>query len=143
MLAPELAGMADDWWIISGAAVAMHGVANVEVADVDLLVSLRDAEPLASRIGIALAPGEGHDLFRSALFGRWPEPPLPVEIMAGFHVRSVNGWSEVWPTTREAVTVEGAAVFVPSREELGRMLLGFGRPKDRARAKLLSGVEVH
>ena len=143
MLAPKLAGMADDWWIISGAAVALHGVADIEVADIDLLVSLCDAGPLASRLGIALAPGEANDLFRSALFGRWLEPPLPVEIMAGFRVRSGDGWSEVWPTTREAVRVEGATVFVPSREELELMLLGFGRPKDHARAKLLSGAEVH
>ena len=143
MLAPKLAGMADDWWIISGAAVALHGVSDIEVADVDLLVSPRDAEPLAARLGIALAPGEANSLFRSVLFSRWLEPPLPVEIMAEFHVRSGDGWSEVWPTTREAVTVEGATMFVPSREELGRMLLGFGRPKDRARARLLSGAEVH
>jgi hypothetical protein len=143
MLAPELAGLADHWWIISGAAVALHGTTDIDPGDVDLLVSLRDAEHLASRLGIALAPGEAHQIFRSALFGRWPEPPLPVEIMAGFQVRSGGGWSEVWPSTREAVTVEGAAVFVPSREELGRMLLGFGRPKDRARSKLLSGAEGH
>lgn len=143
MLAPKLAGMADDWWIISGAAVALHGVGDIDLADVDLLVSRRDAEPLASRLGIALAPGRPNDLFRSALFGRWLEPSLPVEIMAGFRVRSGDGWSEVWPTMRKAVSVEGADVFVPSREELGRMLLEFGRPKDRARARLLSRAEVH
>ena len=106
-------------------------------------MSLRDAERLAARLSITLAPGEANDLFRSARFGRWLEPPLPVEIMAGFHVRSGDGWLEVWPTTREVVTAEGATMFVPSREELGRMLLGFGRPKDRARARLLSGAEVH
>ena len=143
MLAPALAGMADDWWVISGAAVALHGVADLDVADVDLLVSLRDAERLAGKLGIALAPGRPSDLFRSALFGRWLLPPLPVEIMAGFQVRSGGGWSEVWPATCEAVMVGGAAVFVPSREELREMLLGFGRPKDRARARLLSGAEGH
>ncbi len=129
--------MVDDWWVISGAAVALHGISEVEVADVDLLVSLRDIGPLTARLGIAVVPGEASEQFRSALFGRWLEPPLFVEIMAGFHVHLGDGWSEIWPTNREAVMVEGAAMFVPSREELRRMLLGFGRPKDRARAKLL------
>ena len=98
---------------------------------------------MAGSLGIALAPGETSDLFRSALFGRRLEPPLPVEIMAGFHIRSGVGWSKVGPTTRETVMVEGAAVFVPSRRELERMLLGFGRPKDRERARLLSGAKGH
>lgn len=136
------AGLSDDWWIISGAAAMLHGVDEVEAADVDLLTSRPDARLLASRLGIALAPGIGSDLFRSDLFGRWTAPPLPVEIMAGFHVRSADGWSEVRPTTREAVRSGDVTVFVPARSELRAMLLTFGRSKDRRRARSLIGGHV-
>ena len=37
MLAPRLAGVADDWWVISGATVVLHGMTNTDITDIDLL----------------------------------------------------------------------------------------------------------
>jgi hypothetical protein len=140
MVGAAMRGARDDWWIIASAAVALHGAEPVAVADVDLLTSAQDAHGLAARLGLAVAPGIATDLFRSDVFGRWRAPPLEVEIMAGLHVRSGAGWTAVAPATRERIDVEGRAVFVPSRRELQQMLLMFGRPKDRQRARLLSGL---
>jgi hypothetical protein len=43
----------------------------------------------------------------------------------------------VAPTLRERVLISGRALFIPDATELRAMLIGFGRPKDLARARLL------
>ncbi|MBJ6120342.1 hypothetical protein JAO74_00905 [Sphingomonas sp. BT553] len=133
-----MAGTVDPWWVIGSAAVALHGADGVEVGDVDVLSSERDASAVLARLGVADVGNEGTALFRSAVFGRWEGPLLTVEFMAGFRFCGADGWRAVWPVTREAVMVDGFAVFVPGRAELAAMLFGFGRPKDLARAKALS-----
>ncbi len=129
-----------DWWIIGSTAVALHGAGSIAVGDVDLLTTIDNAPRLAGELGIDMMPGTASELFRSDLFGRWRDPPLTVEVMAGLHVRSRGGWNSVLPATREQIDVQGVALFVPSREELNQMLLSFDRPKDRERARLLSAV---
>ncbi len=128
----------DPWWVISSAAVALHGVGPVEVGDVDLLMSVGDARRLMDGLGIAPIEDGASSLFRSTLFGRWETPPLVVEIMAGFHVATSAGWTEVLPRTRVPIFVEGCAVDVPERAELAGMLRLFGRPKDLERVRLLT-----
>ena len=137
MVAAAMARAVQPWWIIGSAAVALHG-ADVTVGDVDVLLGEDDARALLPALGIAPAAGEGTALFRSAMFARWMAPPLTVEFMAGFRFRAADGWRVVMPTTRERVTVEGAALFVPGRAELVAMLAGFGREKDSERIKALS-----
>jgi hypothetical protein len=137
MVAAAMARAAQPWWIIGSAAVALHG-ADVTVGDVDVLLGEDDARALLPALGIAPAAGEGTALFRSAVFARWTAPPLTVEFMAGFRFRAADGWRVVMPATRERVTVEGAALFVPGRAELVAMLAGFGREKDSERIKALS-----
>lgn len=128
----------DPWWVISSAAVALHGVAWVEVGDVDVLMSSRDARRAVERLGVAPVDDAPSPMFHSAVFGRWTVPPLVVEIMADFHVATAEGWIAVVPLTRVPITVEGRVVWVPEREELVAMLRMFGRPKDLERARLLS-----
>jgi hypothetical protein len=120
-----------------GAAAALYGSDPFSVGDVDLLVDRDCAERLSARLGVMFAPGSPSARFRSDLFGRWCDPPLPVEIMAGFHVRAADRWTEVRPFTRERIEVEGSAVYVPLRAELAAMLRLFGRPGDLTRADLL------
>ena len=72
------------------------------------------------------------------MFGQWMAPPLMVEIMAGFHVATASGWTEVIPRTRVPILVEEAIVYVPDRVELAEMLRLFGRPKDLERVRLLT-----
>jgi hypothetical protein len=61
--------------------------------------------------------------------------------MGDFEVRTGEVWRRVEPTTREPRTVAGRTLFVPSRRELAGILRLFGRPKDLARADLLSHIE--
>lgn len=127
----------DPWWIIGSAAVVLHGRDIPHVKDVDLLMSARDAETLLRRVGERPKAGEANNRFRSLVFGCWTQPPIPVEVMGGFSIATPAGWRDVTLSTREAVTVGGARVFVPSVEELVRLLHSFGRPKDVERARLL------
>lgn len=140
MVAQALADTRQPWWIIGSAAVALHG-AGVTVADVDVLLHEDDARAVLPALGIVAAAGEGTALFRSAVFGQWTAPPLTVEFMAGFRFRATDGWQLVTPVTRERVTVDGHALFVPARAELAAMLRGFGREKDLVRVKALSHSE--
>lgn len=127
----------DPWWIISSAAVALHGAGPIKVGDVDVLASERDAGRFLRAQGIAAAAGSASTLFRSRVFGAWRANPLPVEIMAGFQVWRGNHWEAVRPTTREAIDLNGQRLFVPTRDELASMLRSFGRAKDFERAELL------
>jgi hypothetical protein len=134
-VASAMAPARDPWWIIAGAAAVLHGV-DASVGDVDLLVSRRDGDALLATLGLANAAAPS-DRFRSDLFARWSAPPLPVDIMAGFHALAADGWQPVRPATRLAKPIGGAILYVPSIPELIGHCTLFGRPKDRARATIL------
>lgn len=127
------------WWVIGSAAVALLGGGPVEAADVDVLMSAADADAVLGALGVAGGLGAADALFRSTIFARWDAPPRPVEFMCGLAVNTGERWAAVRPTTREAVRVGGAMLFTPSVQELRRILLLFGRPKDHERAALLRG----
>ena len=128
----------DPWWVISSAAVALHGVTPIEVGDVDVLMSVVDARRMMDRLGVVPIEDGASAMFRSTLFGRWEAPPLVVEIMAGFHVATSAGWAEVLPRTRVSLPLDGRVVYVPDRAELAGILRMFGRPKDLKRVRLLT-----
>ncbi len=130
----------DPWWIITSAAVALHGADAGRVADVDVMLSVRDAASLLPTIGVGCRSGSGHADFRSAIFGTWTVPPLPVEFMADFRHRVGTDWLPVELITRERMELEGEIVFVPGRAELCELLRRFGRPKDIERAARLAAL---
>jgi hypothetical protein len=132
-LAPALAGMQDDWWLIGSAAMALAGAQGLTVADVDLLASPADARRLADLWGVTPAPAAPNPLFRSEIYFQWTQPLLPVDVMAGFQVHGPDGWRAVRPASRVAV----AGVFTPSVAEQLEILGLFDRPKDRERAAAL------
>lgn len=127
----------DDWWVIAGAAVALHGAEGPSVSDVDVLASERDATALLTGLGLHPVSAGPHPLFRSKLLGRIDTAPLIIEIMAGFCVRSAEGWRAVKPQSRLRFELQDCSLFAPSRPELQQMLRDMGRPKDLARADLL------
>lgn len=136
-IATVTAGSADPWWIIGSAAVALHGAPIADVADIDLLMSVADAEAALRSLALQPKPGNPDALFRSVVFGIWHDPPLPIEIMAGLEVAGDGGWHPVQPESRVAVQLGSETLYVPDRDELGSILIRFGRTKDRARARLL------
>ena len=52
MTTDALAGAQEPWWVISSAAVALHGVTPIEVGDVDLVMSVGDARRLMDALDI-------------------------------------------------------------------------------------------
>ncbi|KQN19228.1 hypothetical protein ASE86_11940 [Sphingomonas sp. Leaf33] len=95
----------DDWWIIGSAAVALHGGAVPALKDVDLMMSSRDAERLLVGVGAnAIAPPPS-ERFRSAIFGMWTAPPIPVEVFGGFIMAGPDGWRNVGFASQHAITL--------------------------------------
>ncbi|CAD5299027.1 conserved hypothetical protein [Bosea sp. 62] len=128
----------DPWWIIASAAAALHGAKPIIVADVDVLLSVEDIGRILPQLGIGPYPAPPNPLFRSDVLAKWPAPPMPVDLMAGFEHRVGNAWHPVQPMTRQTVMIGMATVYVPERGELRRIIEGFGRPKDLERARLLA-----
>ncbi|HEY8616814.1 hypothetical protein [Phenylobacterium sp.] len=126
-------GLRDDWWIIGSAAMALHGLRGLDVADVDLLVSPDDARRLAARWGVAPRPPSPSPRFRSEVYFQWSGASMPVDVMGGFQVLSLQGWRPLVPRTRTAV----GGLFTPELAEQIDILELFGRPKDLERAQAL------
>jgi hypothetical protein len=138
--ASALGACAEPWWLIGSAAMALHGAA-VDVRDIDVLASRRDAAALLRARGLPVRPGREDERFRSDIFGSWDSGTRGVEIFAGFHVRTAEGWRELLPQSRECRRIGATAVFIPSVVELiawGRL---FARPKDAQREVLLRGLD--
>ena len=138
-LVPELhVHCAEPWCLIGSAAARLLG-AEVDVADIDVLVSRADAETLATlwadRRDAAHAPADD-DRFRSH-FARFRFPGMPVEVMGGLELDRGEGWQAVSPGRLVLAGVQGMAVPVPALDEQIRILESFGRDKDRDRAAAL------
>lgn len=135
LIADAARHFADPWWIIGSAAARLSGAAIDNVADVDILASLRDGERLIELWGGA-APAKSSAQFRSKLFARFDTTPLPVEAMAEFDMLIGGVWLRVQPATR----IETAGVFIPSVEEQIEILAMMARPKDARRAAALRAM---
>ncbi len=116
--------------------MALHG-AELQVGDIDLLMSRADAARLLERHGRAPAAGSTHSKFRSDVFGRLECGGYEVEVMGGFHVHDGVEWRAVRPRSRIACLFQSAELFVPPVDELVEMCRLFGRPKDEERERLL------
>ncbi|MFS0771603.1 hypothetical protein [Sphingomonas sp. 1P08PE] len=132
-----MAAARDPWWVIGSAAVALYVDRGIDVRDVDVLLSVRDIESLATGLRLTFADADDDRLFRSTRFLRWSIDGMPVEFMAGFAINRPSGWRPVELATREEIDVAGAPIFIPARAELRAMLIEFGREKDLARAALM------
>jgi hypothetical protein len=133
-LRPALSGLARPWWVIGSTAMALHRVAGIVVRDVDLLLDVADAALLCETHGFVPVADGSSDRFASEIYARRDDLRLPVEIMAGFRVRSGVGWTPVTPGP--AVRMEGWPVA--SIADLIAMCRAFDRPKDRQRIALLN-----
>jgi hypothetical protein len=127
----------EPWWVIAGAAVALHATERLAVDDVDVLLAMRDVPLVADVPGLVRKGGAGDARFRSAFYASLPVGGVDVEFMAGFELCGAANWQPVWPRSRVFVDVGGLAVPTPDRAELIAMLTAFGRPKDLQRVRLL------
>ncbi|MCS6760552.1 MAG: hypothetical protein MO852_17685, partial [Candidatus Devosia euplotis] len=135
-LAADLAASRDFWWIFGGAAMALHCLETDAVQDIDVLMSLADADALMERHRLTNTAGNA-DQFRSEIFLHPVYGMVPVEIMAGFQVKSAGARHTIRPQTRDSITLATGMVHAPSHVELAEIFRLFGRPKDLVKALLL------
>jgi len=124
----------EPWWIFGGAAMALYGLTDIHVPDIDVLCAPRDARSLLGALGGVVIPDPGEGLFRSAVFGRAPDQPILVEVMADLETRD---WTPVAFGSRRRVFVEDTPLFVPDIRDHIALYRLFGRPKDLARVEQL------
>jgi hypothetical protein len=136
---PDLQRHCRDPWVVIGSAAACLAGADVTVADLDVLTSVRDADTLIgqwrARLDETHAPA-GAERFRSR-FARFLFPGLPVEVMGGLELCGEHGWAPVRIGAVVTCEVAGIAVPIPAVAEQVRILESFGRPKDHRRAAWL------
>ena len=137
LVADAATELQDPWWVFGGAAMALAGLEDHHVPDVDVMASPRDARRLIAALDGVVSPDPGEGLFRSRVFGQILTTPVPIDIMAEMDVRSGGDWSPVRFDTRMPVAVGDWAVFTPSVAEQIAVARLFGRPKDLQRAELL------
>ena len=137
VLADAARELEDPWWVFGGAAMALAGLDDLHVPDVDVMASPRDARRLIEALhGRPVAdPGEG--LFRSQVFGQILTTPVPIDVMAEMDVRSGADWYPVLFETRQPVDVDGFVLHMPTVREQIAVARLFGRSKDLQRAERL------
>lgn len=127
----------DPWWIFGGAAMALHGLTELHIPDIDVMCSPRDARTLLAALGgeVVVDPGEG--LFRSAVFGRAPDHLIMIEVMADMEVRDGAEWRPAAFTSRRQVFIDDTPLFIPDVRDHIALYRLFGRPKDLMRVEQL------
>lgn len=130
-------GLREPWWIFGGAAMALYGLTDLHVPDIDVLCARRDAPVLLDALDGQVVPDPGEGLFRSAVFGRAPDQPLLVEVMAELETRDGAEWRPVVFTTRRRIVLDDVDLFVPDIRDHIALYRLFGRPKDLARIEQL------
>ncbi len=125
------------WWIFGGAAMALYGLADLHVPDIDILCAPRDARALLAALDGEVMPDPGEGLFRSAVFGRAPDQPILVEVMADLEARDGADWRPVAFASRQRLFVDDVPLFVPNIHDHIALYRLFGRPKDLARVEQL------
>ena len=137
ILASAASEMQDPWWIFGGAAMALYGLTDLHVPDIDVLCARRDAPVLLTALGGHVVPDPGEGLFRSAVFGRAPDQPLLVEVMAELETRDGGEWRPAGFTSRRRIVLDDVDLFVPDIRDHIALYRLFGRPKDLVRVEQL------
>jgi len=133
----EALELRNDWIVFGGAAMALSGVPDWPVPDIDVLASAETANDLIEAFGGQVITPETRDRFRSRLLARIDTTPVPIEIMVGLEVKTDDGWSPVAFRTRVDRPVQDRHIPTARIAEQAAMARRFGRPKDLQRAEAL------
>lgn len=139
----ELATQAQDpWWVFGGSAAALYGAEGIEAHDVDVIMSPEDAKRVLTSQGITAIGDGGTDHFRSEVYGKLINTPLPIDILGGFEVKQAGSWVPVAFGAPVRIDLPTGIVFVPQIEELIPLFRLCGRPKDIDRAAKLEALQT-
>ena len=137
-IAERLSGIQHDWWVIGSAALVLHGIPGIKVADIDILVpDVSRVQAILDALGAVPEEKAEHSLFVSERFARLQLGSLDVEVMAGLSVKTPAGLEPVAPSSRVAIDIGSGVIFVPELAELADILRRFGREKDLKRLEIL------
>ena len=120
--------------------MALAGVRGLEPPDVDVVSTPDGAAALLDRLGgqvVVAASGQ----FRSRVFGKDLDGPLPIEVMGGLEVATADGWTPVTLHTRRGVASPAGDLWIAEPAEQADICRLFGRPKDLARARPLADLD--
>ncbi|MBX9460124.1 MAG: hypothetical protein KL785_02255, partial [Brevundimonas sp.] len=95
----------DPWWIFGGAAMALAGLDETHVPDVDIMASPRDARALIHILNGRVVEDPGEGVFRSRVFGQILTTPVPLDVMADMEVRAGGDWTPVAFQSRMPVDI--------------------------------------
>ncbi len=139
-IAGVLRAATEPWWVIAGAAVALHARRPVAVGDIDILIGIEDVALIRELPGVRVRAPDDNGLFRSRFYAALEANGVEIECMAGFELYRAGRWEPVQPRSWVMMDVsDGLTVPVPDRDEMVAMLTRFGREKDMARIALLNG----
>jgi len=130
----------DSWWVLGSAAIALSGIDAGDVRDIDVLISMRDAEHLMRLHQLKNQADGGTELYRSEVFLRPTLGPVPVEIMSNYCIRTQGQEKPLVPATREQVDLEGVRLYVPDLPEQMVILKALGRAKDLQRIAYIKAM---
>ena len=137
-LAGLLSPFPEGWWIIGSAALDLHDISGLAVADIDILVpSTERAFQIVSVLDAEICDMEPHPKFHSDLFAKADIGGIAVEVMSGFAIMEHGRFCPLVPGSREPFCFEQGRLFAPSLDELAEILARFARPKDRERLALI------
>lgn len=141
---PDLSQLEDNYFLIGASGLKLSGVEIPSTQDIDILTSPKSVDKLRNswikRLRINYQP-EGTTLFRSN-FARFSFDVMDIEAMGGLEIRKYNAWSPVIITDYFVYEENGLCIKIPTIEEQKRILILFGRDKDKAKLKLTAAFQA-
>lgn len=121
----------DRWCIIAGAATALHTSDWTDVSDIDVVVSVADANRLIASAGFVDRTDGGNGTYRSAIYAT-RRGEVEIDVFGDFEICVSDFWTPVMPTP-VAIETPAGTVFVPTVEQQLAITKMLGRPKDSPR----------
>jgi hypothetical protein len=128
------------WMVFGGAALALYGLNDSPVRDIDIILSGTAAADLCQHFSWPNHSNEASARFRSDYVLRPEFGPVPVELLGNFRIWDGRAWTAVEPSRGEEVQVGTQVVFLPTRERLAAIFRLCGRQKDLQRAAMIGNT---
>ncbi len=135
--ASKMNSITGDWMLFGGAAMALHGLSDSPVSDIDVVSSVDSVKSLADKFVLNNQADCVSERFRSSILLKLNDGPIPVEIMGGFEVFNQHFWEPVHPVGYDTILVLGEPVNLASRSRLREIFELCGREKDLIRVQKL------
>ncbi|MCM5559969.1 hypothetical protein [Pleomorphomonas sp. JP5] len=127
--------------VLFGTAVLeLLGIGGFQASDLDVIVSVDDAEALAAAAGVEPDGQGGNDRFRSRVHLHLDGAPLVIDIMAEMSIGSSDGWTPYDLREITEIAVDGRRFRAASLADLRRFYSLAGRTKDIAKIAALDAI---